>query len=153
MNRKEKADLLVQQLHLNLVKMKQALALLDYSYKKCSKISDFDRMTPEELESFEAFCARFARAADILIQKVFSTIFLLLKEPQQSVIDKIHRAEKLEIVASAEILLEIRDVRNEISHEYADTSLFELFKDVVLFTPKLKKAAKHATSYAQSKFG
>jgi hypothetical protein len=122
---------------------------LDYSQKKCSKFSDFDHLTPEELESFEAFCARFARTSAILIQKVFTTIFLLLKEPQQSVIDKIHRAEKLGITESAETLLEIRDIRNEISHEYADTSLIQIFQDVLRLAPALKKASKKGMAFTK----
>lgn len=153
MNRREKEALLREQLREGLSHLEQSLDLLVYSHRKCSRSRPArGRLSPSQLESWEAFCARFARASDLLIQKVFTTVFLLLKEPQTAIIDRIQRAEKLGLIRSADILLEIRDVRNQIAHEYAEEDLIEVFKSVRHLTPALRKAAAQTLAFARSRF-
>jgi hypothetical protein len=101
---------------MNVSKLQSAAEMLEYSFRKCRKLKVFSPLSPEELESFEALTSRFARVADVLVQKVLVTLFILLKEPQNSIIDRINRAAKLSIIPDSDDLLEIRDVRNEISH-------------------------------------
>lgn len=149
MNRKEREALLRQQLEAGLAQLGQSLELLDYSRRKCARMGRRARLTPAQLESHEAFCARFARTADILVQKVFSTIFLLLKEPEPSLLDRVHRAEKLGLIAEAGLVLEVRDVRNQIAHEYAGDALRQLFRDVALLTPGLLAAARRTAAFAR----
>ena len=54
--------------------LKEAANVLDYSYKKCSKIEIKKTYTEEELESFDSLTSRFARLSDLLIQKIFKMI-------------------------------------------------------------------------------
>ena len=51
-----------------------------------------------------------------------------------SLIDLLNRAEKLMIIVSAEELLQMRDIRNQIAHEYLPEAVPELAKEVVVMT-------------------
>ena len=43
---------------------------------------------------------------------------MLLREDTVPLIDLLNRAEKLMIIVSAEELLQMRDIRNQIAHDY-----------------------------------
>ena len=60
--------------------LKKSLLHLQGSVKKCSKIGLKEVYSFEEMESFDSLTGRFARSADIYIQKVLRTIFILLRE-------------------------------------------------------------------------
>jgi uncharacterized protein YutE (UPF0331/DUF86 family) len=59
-----------------------------------------------------------------------------LREETKTYIDKANLFEKLEI-ANAEDLKLMRDLRNEISHEYKLKDITELFQPVVEYSVKL----------------
>ena len=66
----EKRKLYLKQIDIHFSELDKGLEALLYSYKKCQAIKDNkSEYNPEELEAFEAFSARFARASDILTQK------------------------------------------------------------------------------------
>lgn len=112
----------------DLVSAAESLAL---SYEKCKNIGIKDHYSFEEEESFDSLSSKFARTSDILTQKVFKTIFLLLREPPKSFIDKANLAEKLEIIPSADRLILLKDLRNEIVHEYVASELSRIYKEVL----------------------
>ncbi|MBI2968373.1 MAG: hypothetical protein HYY40_11260 [Bacteroidetes bacterium] len=49
----------------------KSAGVLKLSLSNCHEIGIKDEFTPDELEKFEAMCSRFARASDILIQRIF----------------------------------------------------------------------------------
>lgn len=148
-NISKKRELLKSELIENLTILETALETLRYSYEKCQGIGIKEGYTYEELESYEALNSRFARIADILTQKVLKTIFLLLQESPGGFIDKVNLAEKLEIIESSEILLEIRELRNQIAHEYRILNIQEIFADVLHYTEILMGSVKFAGDYAR----
>lgn len=97
----------------------------------------------------EALTARFSRLSDIYTQKFLKSFFYLLGETNQTLIDKANYLEKLEIVNSYEDLLEIRELRNSISHKYILEELQDLFKDVIAIFPKLKEIINKSIAYAK----
>ena len=101
----------------------------------------------EQQESFEALTSRFARTSDILTQKVFKSIFILLQEDVKTIIDTANFLEKLEIVDNADDLLNIREIRNQIAHEYVEPDIKSLYMDVLHYIPQLKEIAINVKAY------
>lgn len=145
--KEKKRELLKKQLQENMDNLDRSLKVLNYSYKKCSKFGLKDEYSVEELESFDALKSRFVRTSDIFTQKVLITVFVLIKENPISFIDKANRAEKIGIITSSEELQGIRELRNEIAHEYSSRDVTEIFEEVLQNTPLLIKSIKSAKSY------
>lgn len=64
------------------------------SYKQCEIIGTREVYEPEHYDHFENLASRFARASDLLLQKIFRGIDLLELSEGGSLLDAIHRAEK-----------------------------------------------------------
>jgi hypothetical protein len=127
-----KVDLLKEEL----AGVKDARAVLEHSFTICKTIPAKDDYDLSALDAFEALTSRFARL-DILTQKIFRLIDDIELEADGTLRDRLNRAEKRGIVASAAALVEIRELRNEIAHVYRPIALRDLFRDVVRLTPAL----------------
>ena len=91
----------------------------------------------EEQESYEALTSRFARTSDILTQKVLKTFYMLMEEDIRSIIDGANFLERLEAIENADDLLNIRELRNQVAHEYVEQDLPSLFSDILRHVPLL----------------
>ena len=144
---------LIELLKVHLKELTNAAAILTLSYDKCSSISIEPGLDNDQLESLEALTARFARLSDLFIQKALRTLGAMDLEDSGTVRDRINRAEKKGIVKSAEKLVKIRMLRNEIAHEYKPETILEIFGNVIALTPDLLKAvdkfSQVATSYVE----
>ena len=98
--------------------MEKARDILLFSFSKCNKVNMTEGLTDNEMESLEALTSRFSRLSDILIQKVFRAIDIFDLDDEGTVRDRINRAEKKGYIDSADVFIDIRILRNEISHEY-----------------------------------
>lgn len=127
----------------------KAEARLVFSVTRASSINiDQEEFADEELEVLEAMCSRFARLSDLLIQKIYRLIDMIeLESEGASIIDRIERAEKRGLIPSADVFLHIRQLRNEMAHEYAEHNYQSLFKDVLTFAPTLQKAVSQVSAY------
>lgn len=86
--------------------------------------------------------------ADILTQRVFRAIDVAEFLPSASTfIDRINRAEKRGLVQSAYRWKEIREIRNQIVHEYAMEDLPALLNDVARSVPELLECVKRLEGY------
>ena len=112
----------------------RASEALAYSYRKCRGIGLRDDLSDEELESYEAFTSRFARLSDIIIQKNLRLLDLINLEDSGTVRDRINRAEKNAYIRSADQFIEIRELRNEISHVYRSETVQDIFKKVIEYS-------------------
>lgn len=122
---------------------------LHHSYLKCA-----DRQIPTEAsyddyEPFETLASRFERLSDISTQRVFGCIDALEGEERGTFIDKPNRAEKRGIIDSAQALREVRDLRDEIAHEYSARDISELFKQALALAPSLLNAVKLTVEYSK----
>jgi uncharacterized protein YutE (UPF0331/DUF86 family) len=143
----KKRKLLAVQLDEYFAALEKSLIALEYSYDKCNAIGEKGDYDLEQQESFEALTSRFARTSDILIQKVFKSIFILLQEDMKTFIDMANFLERLEIVDKADDLLNIREIRNQIAHEYVEPDVKSLFRDVLHFVPQLKNIINNVKAY------
>lgn len=105
-------------------------------------------ISPEELERLESLASRFARLADMLIQRVMRLIDDIELSPSGTVLDRIHRAEKRGWIERAEVLVRIRELRNLIAHEYAADKMTEIYTAVFQLAPELNSIAERASDYS-----
>ena len=147
MNIREKRALLSAQLKENMSLLEKSIEALLYSYEKCRLIIQKSEYDLEKQESFEAITSRFARTSDILTQKVFKGLFVFLQENIKTIIDAANLLEKLEIVENADTILNIRELRNQIAHEYVTTDLNSLYMDILVTVPELLKVVENLKAY------
>jgi hypothetical protein len=139
-------------LRMELDSLGRAASSLRRSAAKCSQLTPSPRQSFEEEESFDALTSKFARCSDILTQKVLRTLVFLMREEAPTFIDRMNLCEKLGAIPSAKSLVEIRDLRNTIAHEYAVDDLMELYADVLKLCPHLIEAAKSAEIFIQGRW-
>jgi len=152
MNISKKRKLLTVQLNENFEALEKSLDVLNYSFRKCKSLGEKEEYEPEEQESFEALTSRFARTSDILTQKVFKSLFALLQENVKTIIDSANILEKLGIVENADDILNIRELRNQIAHEYVEADLNALFMDVLRYVPELEVVVNSLKKYINNQF-
>jgi uncharacterized protein with HEPN domain len=119
---------------------------LQYSVNAIDQFGIKSEYTENEYEAFESLTARFARATDILTQKVLKTFFQIIQENFHTFLDVADLAEKFEIVEKAETLIVLRDLRNQIAHEYEEEELNRLFGEIVNNTPELIRIIEKANT-------
>jgi uncharacterized protein YutE (UPF0331/DUF86 family) len=105
----------------------EAARHLNISFERCKSFINNNEYTEEQLIELEALTSRFARLSDLLIQKTFKTIDRLDANSPGTVRDRIMQAEKKGLISDADTLMEIRNVRNTIAHEYESIDLKEMF--------------------------
>jgi hypothetical protein len=140
---------LVLLLHEELDLMDKAANIMDYSFQKCKEIGIKEEYSYDELDRFESLTSRFARLSDILIQKLFRVIDQLELESEGTVRDRINRAEKKEIIKSANNFVTIRVLRNQIAHEYIPEEIRGMFKKVLKYVPDLLDSVKRVKNYCK----
>jgi hypothetical protein len=145
-------DKLLSLLRSDLGSVRLAAASLEKSLSKCSTMAPSPRQSIEEEETFDALTSRFARTSDILTQKVLKTIGLLLREDAPTFIDRMNFCAKLGVIASADDMIAVRDLRNMIAHEYTTENLMELYSDTVRLSPELLAAVSSAIGFVEQRF-
>ena len=123
---------------------------LKKSYEKSKKI-DFNDIKEEDYEALEALSNRFGRTVDILINKVLRGLDLIELEDVSRKLDIVIRAEKRKFVDDYKILIGLKDLRNELAHEYIDEELVEKFKEVLNMTPILFEILDKVLNYVKEK--
>jgi len=128
----------------------RAAGWVKHSFAKCSPIVAGRPLTDQQFDDFEALTSRFARLADIVIQKLFRGIDRALLEQPGSLVDAIHRAEKREL-CDARKMREIRELRNVIAHEYSTDDLQDLFQQVYQLTDDLIEIFERTEEFVRNK--
>jgi hypothetical protein len=140
---REKIELLQEEL----LGLQLAAGHLGYSMERCRNLIDQEVLPPEQLERLESLTSRFARLADLLIQRIFRLIDEIELTGGGSILDRIYRAEKRGW-ANATELIKIRELRNLIAHEYATEKMLEIYAAVATMSPALLAAVPKVIAYA-----
>jgi len=76
----------------------------------------------DEVEHIDQYLFRFAKLQDAIGKRFFKAILLSVEEDLDDIsfIDLLNRLEKLNILESTEQWLELRKIRNALSHTYED---------------------------------
>lgn len=75
---------------------------------------------PDLAERVEAFVGRFARLQDTVGDKLLPQLLAALGEKIASVMDNLDRAERLGLIKSADEWMAMRNLRNQMIHEYVE---------------------------------
>lgn len=128
-------------------------AVLRYSSDRAALVMPIlhQPLTPEQLEILEAMGARFARMSDMLIQKLFRAIDALELVDEGSMIDRLNRMEKRGIIAKADDWIEVRQIRNQIAHDYVLKDLLSLYQSIYRHCPFLFQAMASMENYMKAK--
>lgn len=134
----------------NLRLLEKSILWLLKSYDKAKDIQYIDE---ENIEIFETLSNRFGRTVDILINKVLRSLDIYELEYTGTKLDVVIRAEKRGFVENYKTLIELKDLRNELVHEYIEEEIYEKFREIVQKTPLLvdisKKVIKYTSKYCK----
>ena len=119
------------------------------SLSRCKNFIFNEDYTEEQLVELEALTSRFARVSDLLMQKVLKTIDEFEGTTPGTVRDRLLQAEKKSIINNADDFMEIRKIRNRISHEYEMDALKDIFVFAFKNTDLLIDALRAAKQYSQ----
>ncbi|MDR2923924.1 MAG: hypothetical protein LBU85_11375 [Treponema sp.] len=148
----------MNQLHIdvlreNITVLNKSAEWVRRSYEQTSNIKMNSNYTIEEFDKLENLTSRYARTADMLVNKVMRSIDTVESEDIGTIIDIMNRAEKRGIVSSSEILHTIRDLRNNIAHEYKISEIPRFFSDVIKYTPLLLEIIQNVNTYCEKYLG
>lgn len=135
--RTENTQLLIALLQDEWKLLQSAMQTLGQSALKCSGIALKEAYTFEEQESFDSLTSKFNRTSDLFTQKIIRTSWMLMHEPFVSFIDMMNLAEKIGMIDSADKMIEIRDLRNQIAHEYIPEAISDLVPEVISLQEEL----------------
>ncbi len=125
----------------------RSLETLKISVEKAESMGKKAEYSFEEMETFDSLTSKFSRTSDIFTQKIIRSAWILLHEDPMPLIDVLNKAEKIELVSSADKLLEIRDLRNQIAHEYLPEAIPELVPDVMELSSELEDNIQRARQF------
>jgi hypothetical protein len=83
---------------------------------------DWQNLDDETVADIDQLLFRYSKLQDAVGQRLFPAILLLGGEfiDEETFIDKLNRLEKLGAIPSAEQWLQLRQIRNRMTHEYPD---------------------------------
>jgi len=148
----------VNQIHIEILKENIKLLNLSadwvrHSYSQTEAIKINTNYAVEEFDKLENLTSRYARTTDMLVNKVLRSIDTVESEDIGTIIDIMNRAEKRGIVSSAELLHILKDLRNNIAHEYKIAEITKFFDDVKKYTPLLLEVIKNVNVYCEKYIG
>ena len=119
------------------------------SDRLCRAINVEGELSEEDYDALETLTSRFARLSDMILQKAFRGIDRVELESGGTLLDVLARAEKRGLIESLEQFRLLRELRNEIAHEYALADLVELFRSVKEQAPALFEIVDRIRAYCE----
>lgn len=132
--------------------MNDASSVLHYSYKKCRMVGIKKEYSQKELDAFENLASRFARLNDIILQKILRSIHSMDLDDANTIRDSINLAEKKNIIEDAVEMIEMRELRNSIVHEYIPEVVKNIFIKSLKLTPSMLKNVELINQYCHTKY-
>jgi len=87
----------------------------------------------------------------MLINKILRGSDLIELEDISRKLDIVIRAEKRGFIEDYKILIALKDLRNELVHEYIEENLVKKYKEVIDSTPKLLEIIDKVFKYIEEK--
>ncbi len=137
----------IELLQEELTDLQLAARHLEYSMERCRNLIGQEDLPEEQLERLESLTSRFARLADLLIQRIFRLIDDIELTGSGTILDRLYRAEKRGWADALE-LIKIRELRNLIAHEYASDKMPEIYIAVAASSPVLLAVVPKVFAYA-----
>jgi hypothetical protein len=133
----------------NITSLEKQLKWLQRSYNICKDIDLKKEYSEQEFDDFETLSGRFSRSVDFLVRKVFRTLDDIEFENQGTLIDTVNNSHKRGLFKDMNDIRRIRDIRNEIVHEYLDENLADNFSELLELAPKLIRIIENTIKYSE----
>jgi len=132
----------------NLAGLRLAQAALERAWRSAPTVGAGPVFAEAEQDQIEVLSGRFARTTDYLINKVLRSLDRYELAADGTLLDLINRAERRGIVASARELRRMKELRNEIVHEYLPAGQAELLVDLRTLVPAWLEAVARTLQLA-----
>ncbi len=147
-------DELLKKLALDLLMAERAVMILEKSQVKAQallEISKTQALTDDQRETLESLTTRFARALDFLMQKLLRTIDKIELTDEGSILDRVNRFKKRDVLRDDVNYGILKDLRNQIVHEYIIEETDTVVVDAIKYTPLVKEILIKAKIYCLQK--
>lgn len=108
-----------------------AIALVEASLAGLARYDAQRAYTPKEREPYDALSDRFVRAVEVSLRFFRTYERHLYAENSETLRDLLNRVDKLRLIDSVALWIEMRDVRNRIVHDYLPEQIQALY-DLVM---------------------
>ncbi|HEY0924884.1 hypothetical protein [Rheinheimera pacifica] len=132
--------------------LNDACRWLQRSYDKCQSFDLSQALSDDQYDDLENLSSRFARVTDILLNKVYRALDTAELMQPGSLIDTVNRAVKRGVLESPDIARTVKDIRNEIVHEYTVEDLKQLQEEVIAYTKVLLQLVVKVNDYVSAEF-
>lgn len=109
------------------------------------------QLTDDDRETFEALTARYGRSLDFLTQKLLRTIDRLELTDDGSVLDRINRFKKRQILREEVNYALLKDLRNQIVHEYILDERDRVVSEVLQWAPVIEEILIKSLQYCRNR--
>jgi len=122
MNKKEILQKRFNKLEKHYIAIKEYKILIDELLKETNIYDQFtfNTLKPEKKAILDAYLKRFASIQDFLGAKIFSLLLEVAGIPNSKMSEVLSNIEKENIIDSLENWIELREVRNELEHDYPE---------------------------------
>jgi len=122
MNKKEILSKRFTKIEKHYIALKEYKILIDNLLKEINIYDQFtfNTLKPEKRAILDAYLKRFASLQDFLGAKIFSLLLDIAGISHTKMSEVLSNIEKEEIIDSLENWIELREVRNELEHDYPE---------------------------------
>lgn len=117
-----------EQLEMACEKYRKIYQLLRASVHKTADFDSDKNYSADELEPYDALSDRFIRAVEVAIKFFRTYEYYMRAEQSQTLRDGLHQMEKLGVISSLDIWLDMRDIRNRIVHDYTPDKIAQMYR-------------------------
>lgn len=110
---------------------------LERSYRLCTKIGIKDKYSDEEFDIFENLATRFSQVLNFILNRIFRDIDKIELENEGLLLEILERACKRGIIEEIDEVKDMKILNDELSQEYLIKNLETLYKEALIYTPKL----------------
>jgi uncharacterized protein with HEPN domain len=89
--------------------------------------SKFEHLDDYHIAFLDMLATRFSKLQDIIGSRIFPLILEILGEDATTFIDKLNKLEKIDYISSADWWMDLREIRNQMTHDYPDD--YEILSD------------------------
>lgn len=108
-------------------KVKSSMRLVNSSLEGLEPFDETKEYSDKELEPYDALSGRFIRAVETILKFCRTYEIYQFAEQSDTIRDMLNKMEKLAIISSTEIWMEMRDLRNRIVHDYLPSEFKKLY--------------------------
>ena len=121
----------------DIVLYKKSINLLQEIYDDTKTLKVKIHKTKQDLYLFDTLSARYVRTFDFLENKVLKTTLMILGHETFLAMDTFNKCEKLALIKNARTYYKMKQLRNKVVHEYAESEWLTIVDNIKEYTPIL----------------